>query len=624
MSAQKKNHDQNNRLEKILDLLQKYRSSNCEHYAGNSNAGDDIDTIIAELKTLDNELIKTGTIVREYKERMNDITNILLKYTLSDFSEKLKVNGAGDELDAIVIGLNTMAEELEWANHAQEETRKRIEATNAFLDAMLENIPNMVFVKDAEELRFVRFNKAGEELLGYSRKDLIGKNDYDFFPKEQADFFTKKDREALAKNKVTDIPEESINTSTGIRWLHTRKIPIKDNSGNTTHLLGISEDITDVRENALALKQSEENLRLMVEGARDYAIFMIDPNGIILNWNKGAEAVNGYAAHEVIGKHISIFYTDEDKESQYAATALSKAKQLGSFKDEGWRVKKDGTFFWADVTFTSLHDDLGELKGFSKISRDITDQKNAEDEIRFLNKKLEKNVKLLETANNELDAFTYSVSHDLRAPLRAIHGYTKILEEEFSGKLSEEAKHLMEGVMNNAKKMGQLIDDLLTLSRTGKKDLSKRETDLTILMNESLNELTRTVDISNTQITIDSLGLAMVDPALMKQVFINLLSNAIKYSAKKARPVIEIGSTTNGLETIIYVKDNGSGFDMQYYNKLFGVFQRLHDSFEFEGTGVGLALVKRIITRHGGKIWANAKIDEGATFYFTLNQQTIN
>jgi light-regulated signal transduction histidine kinase (bacteriophytochrome) len=218
-----------------------------------------------------------------------------------------------------------------------------------------------------------------------------------------------------------------------------------------------------------------------------------------------------------------------------------------------------------------------------------------------------------------LEAFTYSVSHDLRAPLRAIHGYTKILEEEFLGKIDDDAKRMMDGVMNNAKKMGQLIDDLLALSRLGKKELVKKNTDLTGLMTQSLNELKKTMDTSKAKITIDTLGSAMVDPALMQQVFINLLNNAVKYSSLKEHPEIHVGVKTDSAEKIYYVKDNGTGFDMQYYNKLFGVFQRLHDSYEFEGTGVGLALVKRIITRHGGKIWAEAEVDKGATFYFTLN-----
>jgi PAS domain S-box-containing protein len=372
----------------------------------------------------------------------------------------------------------------------KKETENRIKNTNSFLDAILENIPNMVFVKEAKELRFVRFNKAGEVLLGHDRKDLIGKNDYDFFPKEQADFFTAKDREALQNNDVTDIPEESIETADGPKWLHTKKIPLMGNDGKPAYLLGISEDITRKKIN--------------------------------------------------------------------------------------------------------------------------------EDKIKKLNTELQNSITQLESSNNELEAFTYSVSHDLRAPLRAIHGYTAIIEKEYGDKLEGEAKKMMASVMSNAIKMGQLIDDLLALSRMGKKELQKKETDLNKLVDQCIDELKRSVNFSKAKITVDPLPKVNVDPALMYQVFFNLISNAVKYSSLKEEPVIEITSANDGEETILVVKDNGTGFDMRYYNKLFGVFQRLHDSSEFEGTGVGLALVKRIVTKHNGRVWAEGEVGKGASFYVAL------
>jgi PAS domain S-box-containing protein len=345
-------------------------------------------------------------------------------------------------------------------------------------------------VKEAKELRFVRFNKAGEELLGYLRADLIGKNDYDFFPKEQADFFTAKDREALAKSGVTDIQEELIQTANGPKWLHTKKIPLFDSEGKAVYLLGISEDITR--------------------------------------------------------------------------------------------------------------------------------RKNNEDKIRSLNTELKNNVTQLESTNNELEAFTYSVSHDLRAPLRAIHGYAAILQTEYADKLDADAKSMMASVMSNALKMGQLIDDLLALSRFGKKELQVKETDITELVKQALVELKKSMDTSKAKITIEPLHKSVVDTALMFQVFFNLLSNAVKYSSLKDKPEITISSKIENDETIYIISDNGSGFDMKYYGKLFGVFQRLHDAHEFEGTGVGLALVKRIVTRHNGRVWAEAEVEKGATFYVAL------
>ena len=240
------------------------------------------------------------------------------------------------------------------------------------------------------------------------------------------------------------------------------------------------------------------------------------------------------------------------------------------------------------------------------------------EEIEKLNESLESTVQQFDTVNKELEAFTYSVSHDLRAPLRAIHGYTKILSEDYSKVLDADGKKMMDSIMRNAKKMGQLIDDLLTFSRTGKKELVTTTIKMTELAQTVLQELKPTFQDIKAKVKILPMPEAIADFNLMSLVFANLISNGIKYSAKKDEPVVEVGSKGENGSVVYYVKDNGSGFDMLYYDKLFGVFQRLHGD-EFEGTGVGLALVKRIITRHGGKIWAEAKLNEGACFYFTLN-----
>jgi signal transduction histidine kinase len=224
----------------------------------------------------------------------------------------------------------------------------------------------------------------------------------------------------------------------------------------------------------------------------------------------------------------------------------------------------------------------------------------------------------LEAANKELESFSYSVSHDLRAPLRAILGYAQMHEDKYANLLDSEAKRLMGNIISNAKKMGQLIDDLLTFSRLGRKELVKNK----ILMNEMVlnicNEYKNGQSHSKAEFLIKPLTPAMADSVTINQVWVNLISNAIKYSRFKEKPVIEIGSETKGDEVIYHVKDNGVGFDMRYINKLFGVFQRLHSEDEFEGTGVGLAIVQRIITKHGGRVWAEGKINEGAVFYFTL------
>ena len=220
--------------------------------------------------------------------------------------------------------------------------------------------------------------------------------------------------------------------------------------------------------------------------------------------------------------------------------------------------------------------------------------------------------------NSELEAFTYSVSHDLRAPLRSIDGFAKILQDKYVDKLDDEAKRYMNIVMNNAKKMAQLIDDLLMFSRLGKQSLQKTKLEMNEIVKGVCAELIKPQDINKIELKIQQLPTASGDRSMIKQVFANLIGNSIKYSGKKELPIIEIGYYLKNNETVYYVKDNGAGFNMEYYNKLFGVFQRLHSEKDFEGTGVGLSIVHRIITKHGGNIWAEGKVNEGATFYFSL------
>jgi light-regulated signal transduction histidine kinase (bacteriophytochrome) len=223
----------------------------------------------------------------------------------------------------------------------------------------------------------------------------------------------------------------------------------------------------------------------------------------------------------------------------------------------------------------------------------------------------------LEASNKELEAFSYSVSHDLRAPLRSIDGYARILLEDYSDKVDEEGKRTLQIIIKNALKMGQLIDDLLDFSRLGKQNVSKISLDMAAITLRLVEEIAPQ-QYAEQKITINPLLNGYGDSAMLRQVMANLITNAVKYSSKKEKPYIEIGSYQEHNEIVYFVKDNGAGFDMNYYSKLFGVFQRLHSVAEFEGTGVGLALVHRIVTKHGGRIWAEGKVNEGATFYFSL------
>jgi len=228
----------------------------------------------------------------------------------------------------------------------------------------------------------------------------------------------------------------------------------------------------------------------------------------------------------------------------------------------------------------------------------------------------------LEAVNNDLESFSYSVSHDLRAPLRAVDGFSSILLEKFAPQMPREAELLLNNVRTSVKRMGQLIDDLLRFSRLGRQPLSKRLVNISVLVREALEELRGKQPDRRIEIQISELPDCVGDPSLLRQVLVNLLSNAFKFTRQRENAMIEVGCRQQGAEKVYFVRDNGAGFDMRYAGKLFGVFQRFHRAEEFEGTGVGLSIVQRIIQRHGGRIWAEAEPDKGATFYFTLSQES--
>jgi signal transduction histidine kinase len=255
------------------------------------------------------------------------------------------------------------------------------------------------------------------------------------------------------------------------------------------------------------------------------------------------------------------------------------------------------------------------------LGREIAERQHAEDELRRLNAELERRVaertEELTTANQELEGFSYSVSHDLRTPLRAVDGYTRILEEDYTGKLDDEGQRLLRVIRENTRRLGQLIDDLLAFSRYGRHSLSVAEIDMRRIVDDTLRELKSASGLLP-RLMLGTLPPAQGDAMLVKQVWANLLANAIKFSSKRDQPQVEVGGYSDGAYNIYCVRDNGAGFDMRYYDKLFGVFQRLHSIEEFTGTGVGLAIVQRVVTRHGGRVWAEGKVNEGAAFYFSL------
>ncbi|HSZ71760.1 MAG TPA: ATP-binding protein [Cytophagaceae bacterium] len=381
------------------------------------------------------------------------------------------------------------------------------------------------------------------------------------------------------------------------------------------HLQAVKEYTMNIFSDSNDIKSLDQAVKLLQESRKGF-LQLFDNSPICMSMTtpqRRYKKVNhaflekfNYTEDEIIG-HSSI---------EVGILDLEESAKVGQLIQEKGRLQNDYVRCIAksgDVVHTLSSIELMEIDGEQYLVAFFIDITKIFEQQQII----EAQIQQLEAVNKELEAFSYSVSHDLMAPLRAINGYISILEENFNPLFDQEGKRVLAAVQKNAKKMGQLIDDLLSFARIGKKAIMKTELDMNNLVQEILNDFNYTTP-HKADIHVNKLYPVKGDYALMKQVLINLLSNAIKYSSKKEHPVVEISSEVKNNQVMYTIKDNGQGFDMQYAHKLFGVFQRLHSSEEFEGTGVGLATVQRIINKHGGTISAKAEPGQGATFWFTL------
>ena len=358
--------------------------------------------------------------------------------------------------------------------------------------------------------------------------------------------------------------------------------------------------------------------RSLIEAGLD-PLVTIAPDGKIIDVNNAAEKVTGRSLQQLIGTDFSDYFTDPGK----ARAGYEQMFREGLIKDYELQIRhRDGHVTPVLYNASVYRDEAGDVIGVFAAARDISERKRAEEKIRKLNEELDERVRRhtaeLEATNKDLEAFTYSVSHDLRGPLRHIDGFSKLLFEEYSADLPEEARRHLSRIRDGTRRMGMMVDDLLNLTRVGRKELSMQLTGLSSLLEEALGDLQPETAGREIEWRIGKLPFVECDPALLKQVFANLLSNALKFTRLQEHAVIEVGATTQDGRAVIFVRDNGVGFSMKYVDKLFGVFQRLHRPEDFEGTGIGLAIVQRIVHKHRGRVWAEGELNKGAAFFFTL------
>jgi len=552
--------------------------------------------------------------------RLDLITGAAQHFAEGSLDAQSGVRG-GDELGTLGLTFDQMVRDVA---QKQQQLREQSEHIRLLMDSTAEAIYGV----DRDGV-CIFVNPACLHMLGYEKEEqLLGQNLADIIqfenPNHQANAKpacpveqtirtgqpTHSDQSVCQRADGSDFPVEY--------WAH----PMRRNDTIIGAVVTFI-DITERKRAEAELKQHRENLEELVEQRtatiRDQAqilnqihdsVVATDLDGMVTSWNRGAEQLFGYEADEAMGQHISFVYPPEEHEF-LASQVIAPLKAKGEHDVEVKMRRKNGEIFSALLSLSMLYETDGSPKGMVGYSLDITKQKQAE---ALAIKRADE----LAALNQELESFSYSVSHDLRAPLRSIDGFSLALLEDYSDGFDSTGRDYLQRVRAAAQRMAKLIDDLLDLSRMTRSRIDRQQISLSKIANELSDQLKENDPKRQVEFTIDPDLRAYADASLMRVVLQNLLDNAWKYSSNNATAHIEFGKTPHNSELVFFIRDDGVGFDMQYADKLFGAFQRLHKANEFEGTGIGLATVQRIIHRHGGIIWAQSEPDKGATFYFTI------
>jgi PAS domain S-box-containing protein len=371
-----------------------------------------------------------------------------------------------------------------------------------------------------------------------------------------------------------------------------------------------------------ATKVKHRNFFHTIANASGLGIIKLSAQGDIINWNPGARKITGYTAIDVDDMNIGKLYLDNNRRDNILEKQLSLAATNGVFETEQTILKKNGSLCHVRINYTPLLDDADTLTGFAMILIDLSERKNTDLAFAEIQSNIEERIHAriqhLENQNKELETFSYTVSHDLKAPLRAINGYSSILKNNYRNCLNNEGTDILDNITDNVKRMGQLIDDLLSFARINNLEAEKEEVNMQAIVQQCIKELSQNNALINTGIMMKDLPAATADAKMIKQVWMNLIDNTVKYSAKTGNPEISIGALTNSDTITYFVKDNGIGFNADFADKIFKPFKRLYHAAEYEGSGIGLSTVYKIIGKHNGNVWAQSEPGKGATFYFSL------
>lgn len=457
------------------------------------------------------------------------------------------------------------------------------------------------------------WNPGAERIKGYSASEIIGRHFSTFYPEvdKQAGKPAYELKVALETGRFED--EGWRIRKDGSRfWASVVITRVIDDDGN---LIGFGKITRDLTERRLA----DQRYRLLIEGVSDYAIYSLDLNGNVTSWNVGAERIKGYNDFEILGKHFSTFYTPEDVKGEMPQYVLKTAAETGHFEGEGWRVRKDGTRFWSSVVVTPIRNDQGELIGFSKITRDVTDRKLLLDEIQRHAEELELRIAEREQTNAELEAFSYSVSHDLRAPLRAIEGFTQAFIEDYGKDIPAAGFEYLDEVTAATHRMNRLVQDLLNFSRLSRIHLDLQPIRIDTAVEQALRQLSEGAKYVEVE-PMNPFRVIAHEQTLI-QAINNLITNGLKFQPPGTVPHVRVTARRRNSNVRISVQDNGIGVAPEHQERIFQVFERLHGQEEYPGTGIGLAIVKRGIQRMNGQIGLESELGKGSTFWIELPQE---
>jgi PAS domain S-box-containing protein len=495
------------------------------------------------------------------------------------------------------------------------------------------------FLSPEGEIR--SWNQGASRLMGYDEQEVLGRKFSLFYgPEDLAAEKPKRELEIAEREGRVEDEGWRIRKDGKRFWANTIITALRDYDGSLRGFAKVTRDLTARKKAEEELRQSAEIFRLLVSSVRDYAIFMLDPDGNIATWNLGAQRIKGYKPEEIIGRHFSTFYGEEDIRNRKPERELEIARAEGSVEDEGWRLRKDGTRFWANVIITAVYDARGELRGFTKVTRDITDRKNAEETQRALaeqrearllaeeeRRRAEDSYRIAQEANRAKDEFLMTLSHELRTPMTAILGWSRMLPSMQPGDvLFDEA---IASIARGAQLQARLIDDILDVSRivSGKLRLAPETVDVARVVLNAVDAVSPTAAAKDIQITTSfpaSLGSMVADPTRIQQVVWNLLSNAVKFTPKGGS--VQVSSRRTASHVDIAVTDNGEGIDPHFLPHIFEPFRQAESpqTRVHGGLGLGLSIVRYIAEAHGGTISAESEgRGRGSTFTVTLPIRSI-